>query len=193
MSTLAKPDYHRLGQLLRLMLSTTSEGEALAARHAFLRDVAAQGLSLHDIGDRVERGAPESTPPEAKPATARVQPPRDVAWEAACQLVDAIEDAAWPDVADWLVEQDQGWFAAHPPRHLLLPYQLTFVHHMQEETRTVRPTQRQCAWLLCLIDAVNRRDRALSDDRRCALDRLYQRIGDDLDALLKAVGLKVAA
>jgi hypothetical protein len=38
-----------------------------------------------------------------------------------------------------------------------------------------------------------RGDRALSDDRRCALDRLYQRISDDLDALLKAVGLKVAA
>ncbi len=38
-----------------------------------------------------------------------------------------------------------------------------------------------------------RGDRALPDDRRCALDRLYQRIGDDLDALLKAVGLKVAA
>jgi hypothetical protein len=38
-----------------------------------------------------------------------------------------------------------------------------------------------------------RGDRALPDDRRCALDRLYQRICDDLDALLKAVGLKVAA
>jgi len=38
-----------------------------------------------------------------------------------------------------------------------------------------------------------RGDRALPDDRRCALDRLYQRISDDLDALLRAVGLKVAA
>jgi len=38
-----------------------------------------------------------------------------------------------------------------------------------------------------------RGDRALPDDRRCALDRLYQRITDDLDALFKAVGLKVAA
>jgi hypothetical protein len=38
-----------------------------------------------------------------------------------------------------------------------------------------------------------RGDRALSDDRRCTLDRLYQRICDDLDALLKAVGLNVAA
>ena len=27
----------------------------------------------------------------------------------------------------------------------------------------------------------------------CELDRLYQRIGDDLDALLRAVGLSVAA
>ena len=38
-----------------------------------------------------------------------------------------------------------------------------------------------------------RGDRALPDDRRCTLDRLYQRICDDLDALLKAVGLNVAA
>ena len=38
-----------------------------------------------------------------------------------------------------------------------------------------------------------RGDRALSDDRRCALDRLYQRISDDLDALFKAVGLQIAA
>ena len=36
-------------------------------------------------------------------------------------------------------------------------------------------------------------DRALSDGRRCALDHLYQRICDDLDARLKAVGLKIAA
>jgi hypothetical protein len=38
-----------------------------------------------------------------------------------------------------------------------------------------------------------RGDRALPDDKRCTLDRLYQRICDDLDALLMAVGLKVAA
>ena len=36
-------------------------------------------------------------------------------------------------------------------------------------------------------------DRALPDEKRCALDRLYQRICDDLDALLQAVGIKVAA
>jgi hypothetical protein len=36
-------------------------------------------------------------------------------------------------------------------------------------------------------------DRKLPDEKRCALDRLYQRIVDDLDALLHAVGLKTAA
>jgi hypothetical protein len=36
-------------------------------------------------------------------------------------------------------------------------------------------------------------DRKLAHDKRCALDRLYQRIVDDLDALLRAVGLKAAA
>jgi hypothetical protein len=38
-----------------------------------------------------------------------------------------------------------------------------------------------------------RGDGALSDQKRCTLDRLYQRISDDLNALLQAVGLKVAA
>jgi len=38
-----------------------------------------------------------------------------------------------------------------------------------------------------------RNDRVLPDDRRCALDRLYQRVSDDLEDLFKAVGLKVAA
>jgi len=38
-----------------------------------------------------------------------------------------------------------------------------------------------------------RGDRLLADEKRCVLDRLYQRICDDLDALLRAVGLKVAA
>jgi hypothetical protein len=38
-----------------------------------------------------------------------------------------------------------------------------------------------------------RGDRALPDEKRCTLDRLYQNICDGLDALLRAVGLKVAA
>ena len=36
-------------------------------------------------------------------------------------------------------------------------------------------------------------DRNLASDKRCQLDRLYQRLTDDLDALLSAVGLKTAA
>jgi hypothetical protein len=35
-------------------------------------------------------------------------------------------------------------------------------------------------------------DRNLAEDKRCQLDRLYQRLTDDLDALLSAVGLKTA-
>jgi hypothetical protein len=37
-----------------------------------------------------------------------------------------------------------------------------------------------------------RGDRVLAEEKRCALDRLYQHICDDLDALLQAVGLKIA-
>jgi hypothetical protein len=36
-------------------------------------------------------------------------------------------------------------------------------------------------------------DRNLAPDKRCQLDRLYQRLTDDLDTLLSAVGLKTAA
>ena len=36
-------------------------------------------------------------------------------------------------------------------------------------------------------------DRNLAPDKRCQLDRLYQRLTDHLDALLSAVGLKTAA
>jgi len=36
-------------------------------------------------------------------------------------------------------------------------------------------------------------DRKLAEEKRCTLDRLYQRIVDDLDELLCAVGLKTAA
>ena len=38
-----------------------------------------------------------------------------------------------------------------------------------------------------------RGDRILAEEKRCQLDRLYQRICDNLDALLHAVGLKAAA
>ena len=38
-----------------------------------------------------------------------------------------------------------------------------------------------------------RGDRVLAEIKRCELDRLYQRVCDDLDSLLRAVGLRVAA
>jgi hypothetical protein len=38
-----------------------------------------------------------------------------------------------------------------------------------------------------------RGDRILAEDKRCQLDRLYQSVCTDLDALLRAVGLKIAA
>jgi len=38
-----------------------------------------------------------------------------------------------------------------------------------------------------------RSDRVLAEEKRCTLDRLYQRVSDDLDALFRAVGIKIAA
>ena len=38
-----------------------------------------------------------------------------------------------------------------------------------------------------------RGDRLLAEEKRCELDRLYQRVSDNLDSLLRAVGLTVVA
>jgi hypothetical protein len=38
-----------------------------------------------------------------------------------------------------------------------------------------------------------RGDRILAEQKRCQLDRIYQSVCDDLDALLRAVGIKIAA
>ena len=38
-----------------------------------------------------------------------------------------------------------------------------------------------------------RGDRVLAKEKRCTLDLLYQHVCDDLDALLRAVGLRIAA
>ena len=38
-----------------------------------------------------------------------------------------------------------------------------------------------------------RGDHVLAEQKRCELDRLYQHICDGLDALLRAVGLRIAA
>jgi hypothetical protein len=43
------------------------------------------------------------------------------------------------------------------------------------------------------LPAPFRGDRVLAEERRCELDRLYQHICDDLDALLRAIGIKIAA
>jgi hypothetical protein len=43
------------------------------------------------------------------------------------------------------------------------------------------------------LPAPFRGDRALPEEKRCRLDRLYQHICDGLDALLQAVGLQIAA
>ena len=53
--------------------------------------------------------------------------------------------------------------------------------------------ERVYATLTAGLLAAFRGDRNLSDDNRCQLDRLYQCISDDLDALLRAVGIKIAA
>jgi len=50
-----------------------------------------------------------------------------------------------------------------------------------------------CAPLTAGLMAPFRGDHNLAEQKRCQLDRLYQRITDDLDSLLTAIGLRIAA
>jgi hypothetical protein len=53
-----------------------------------------------------------------------------------------------------------------------------------EEVGSQKPEWRRCT---------RRGAGVLADEKRCELDRLYQRVYDDLAALLRAVGLIIAA
>jgi hypothetical protein len=155
---------HRLADLLRLMLSTTAPGEAMAARAALLRELETQGLNLHDIAARIEQPpedrASTSQPVDEEPVPSGVAAAApshgDVPWETACRLADTVTDEMWPEIAGWLADQDNDWRMAGR-KQLLRSHQRKFVLQMRLETRTLRPTLRQCAWLLCLVATVSDR------------------------------------
>lgn len=143
-------DNARLAQLFLLALAGKTEGEKLAALAAFERARVASGLNLHDIADMLRPGkSPASSGPAASAeAKADVQV-LDVAFNEAESFAREFSDDVWPDIANWLLNEDEKWNEGHR-RYLLDGSQRSFVEQMCESARIVRPTLRQAAWLLVL-------------------------------------------
>jgi len=167
-------DATRLANLLRLMLSTPAEGEAMAARTVFLREVQAQGLNLHDIGARIEQvpGGTQDLPtsePAGPEQAVGAAPGHDIQWEWALAVGDTICDEDWPTIAQWLIDQDVQW-AATSGRRLLKPNQRAFAQQQSMEAQTLRPTQAQCAWLICCVWRVSTEMQRLTRKPRSRFD-----------------------
>src|SRR5262245_43004686 len=90
-------DPTRIGQLLRLALSSDQDGEAIAAIAALKRSLAAAGLDLHDLAGAAERGLQpqQQQPPQQQRQTTWGPPP--------------------PDPGNW---QSLAWFAHYHADHL---------------------------------------------------------------------------
>jgi hypothetical protein len=69
----ASPTSRRLGQLIRLMLSSDQPGEVTAAKEALNRALASQGLDFHELAKLAETGlhlpVPTEQPRRRPPAT----------------------------------------------------------------------------------------------------------------------------
>jgi hypothetical protein len=67
----ANPTGRRVGQLLRLVLSSNQPGEVAAAASALNRALAASGLDLHNLAEVAETGlqlpVPSKQPPDRRP------------------------------------------------------------------------------------------------------------------------------
>jgi hypothetical protein len=140
----------RLGDILRMVLGGKTEGEKLAALAAFERVMRAAGLDLHDVAARLQGGA---APPSEPAGDDRINFSDPLVKDVPNDLACTIEDDQWPAMARWLLAQDAQWAAARN-RHILRPNQLSFAEQMATEALGLRPSPRQCCWLLILVDRV---------------------------------------
>lgn len=144
-------DTTRLAQLFLLALAGKTEGEKLAALAAFERARVASGLNLHDIADMLRPGkSPASSAPASSAEEEADGRELDVTFREAEHFAREFSDDAWPEIADWLLNEDEKWHEAHQ-RYLLDGRQRSFVEQMCGSARIVRPTLRQAAWLLVLF------------------------------------------
>jgi hypothetical protein len=118
----------RLGKLLR-MLSSDKDGEVLAATAAIKRTLATEGLDIHSLADALCQPAPR--------AEAKAQRASNTDWT-------GDEDADWHSVACEC--EAHGAF--------LNLREQKFVSDMVAWTRHARPSERQRAWLLIILNKV---------------------------------------
>ena len=137
-----------LRKLMRQVLGATTDGERLAALAALERVMAAQGLDLHDIAARIGDGMAPAAAEDAGGFGG------ELLWEAAERMVAEHDDDLWPGLAGWLVVNDDDWQHAHR-RWLLTGKQRQFAEEMREAATIIRPTSRQCAYLLFLFMRVS--------------------------------------
>jgi hypothetical protein len=124
----------RLGKLLR-MLSSDKDGEVLAATAAIKRTLATEGLDIHSLADALCQPAPRA---EAKAQRAPHDTPE---WR---------DDWRGADTTDWHSVACE--CAAHGATLNLREQK--FVSDMVAWTWHARPSERQRAWLLIILNKV---------------------------------------
>jgi hypothetical protein len=122
----------RLGKLLR-MLSSDKDGEVLAATAAIKRTLANEGLDIHNLADALCKPAPR--------AEARAAPHHAPDWR---------DDEPAADTTDWHSVARE--CEAHGA--ILNLREQKFVSDMVVWTRYARPSERQRAWLLIILNKV---------------------------------------
>src|SRR5262249_294609 len=120
----------KLGKLLR-MLSSDKDGEVLAATAAIKRTLATEGLDIHSLADALGRPAPRA---EAK---AQRAPHETADWSDA-------DITYWHNVA----------CECEARANALTAREQKFVNDMVSRTWHAKPSERQRAWLLIILNKV---------------------------------------
>src|SRR6266404_4120559 len=99
-------DPTRIGQLLRLALSSDQAGEVTSAVAALKRTLKASGLDLHDVVDAVEAGLSGQLAQQqhARQATWGPPSPRGDDWQSMCWYCHHHRHQLRPDQKAWIAD-----------------------------------------------------------------------------------------
>jgi hypothetical protein len=138
------PTDERLAKLIR-MLGSDRDGEVVATVVALKRALAANGLDLHDLADRLTRQN-KSEPDVAALLQARREGFRQ-GYRAAQEDFDTSDTLTWREVAEFCAARSD----------LLQPYEAKFVRQMEAWTARGRtPSEKQGRWLDLIYSRLNR-------------------------------------
>lgn len=138
----------RLSDLMRMVLGGQTDGERLAALAAFERAMSSSGIDLHEVASRLDQTDKNATPPRDGAAF-------DAAFDDLVLASASIADHEWHGIASWILRQDANAPAIGHIRRPLNARQRKFVEQMVHDTKTLRPTARQGAYLLTLAAAIS--------------------------------------